>query len=93
MPGEVGRHSFASDRVDMIEHLAKELQCTLVVEDQPEGYFEKVRLAGHRSADIIYATAARMRKHVQRQAWGKWEERIARIPWTPKEIKDRLKIL
>ena len=68
---------FASDIVDTLEHLVEELQCTLVIRELPEGHFEKAKLTGQQDADIIYATAERMQKFIQRQAWGRWGEHIA----------------
>ena len=90
--GELALEScFASDIIDTLEKLVAELRCTLVINELPEGYFDKARLTGQTGPDVIYATAARMQKHIIKQAWSLWGERMARIPWTPAETKERLK--
>ena len=82
---------FASDIIDTLEALVTKLKCTLVVNELPEGYFDKARLTGQTGPDIIYATAARLQRHIIKQAWSEMGDRIARIPWTPTETKERLK--
>ena len=78
----------ASDIVECIYRLASTLQCTLIMQDLPENFFQSATLTGMQSKDIIYTTAARINKDIGPSIWAQWDEQLARLPWTATETND-----
>ena len=81
----------ASDIVDCLYRLVEILPCALIARAPSENASKEVKLTGHQSGDVIYATATRMVRAIGPEAWQLWGEQIARLSWTAEETKTRLK--